>query len=299
MADTPNTNTPNNDSGASNMRWRAPAAIPTTPIAPPGRQPVYPGEDISGNPTTPIAPPGGQPVFPGFGWPDFPIFPTPIPPSNTLFGRVRFLNASTSGQNLDVFINNRNVFSGSTFATVSTNIDVPDGFHTVTVRQTNGRVLYQQTLGFVSGENVTMVILDIPGGVTLAKVSDMGCTNVAQGFGCFRVANMSFNGSRYDVRVPNNQIVFSNVGFREVTSYKQAAAGNYTFLLTSSQPTITTIREMPVLLLTAITGGSCPSCTANNTVLTFNLNIQAGKSYTSYIIGNPWSNQFQVFTLED
>ena len=29
------------------------------------------------------------------------------------------------------------------------------------------------------------------------------------------------------------------------------------------------------------------------------INVRPGRAYTSYIIGNPWSNIYQVFTLED
>ncbi|MBE5971336.1 MAG: DUF4397 domain-containing protein [Lachnoclostridium sp.] len=286
------------------------AGIPTTPVAPPGGMPAYPGDDIANIPTTPVAPEGGRPAYPGnMQWPDlrpdfrpdFPIFPFPTPnvPSVTYYGQVRFLNATTNGMNLDVLIDGQNVFSGSTFATVSNYSQVSDGFHTVTVRRTNGPILYQQTLAFVSGERVTMVILDTNGGVTLTKVSDMGCTNVPSGSGCIRVANMSYNGSSYDVRLFNNQIVFAGVGYKEVTSFKQATSGNYTFFVTNSQVNVTTFNELPQLVFAVITGTACPGCAVNNPLLTYSINVRPGRAYTSYIIGNPWSNMYQVFTLED
>ncbi len=281
------------------------AGVPTTPVAPPGGMPVYPGDDIAGIPTTPIAPSGGMPVYPGPTWPDCPIYPLPTPtipiitiPSVTYYGQVRFLNASTNGLSLDVYIDNQSVFSGSSFATVSTYTQVSDGFHTVTVRQTHGQVLYQQTLAFVSGEKVTMVLLDSSGGITLTKVSDMGCTNVPSGYGCLRVTNMTYSGSSYDVRLFNNQIVFAGIGYKDVTSFKQASAGNYTFFITNAQTSVTSFNELPVIIFTAIVGG-CPACTVANPLLTYSINIRAGKAYTSYIIGNPWSNLYRVYTLED
>ena len=160
---------------------------------------------------------------------------SPSLPSSPYSSQVRFLNASTNGQDLDVWIDGRNIFSGSTFATVSSYIQVSDGFHTVTVRRTNGPALYRRTLSFISGEKVTMVLLDTPGGITLSRVSDMGCTNIPAGYGCLRVANMSYSGSNYDVRTFNNQIVFGGVGFKGVTTFKQTAAGNYTFFVTASR----------------------------------------------------------------
>ena len=286
------------------------AGIPSTPVAPPGGMPVYPGDDLANTPTTPIAPEGGRPAYPGnMQWPDlrpdfrpdFPLFPFPSPniPSVTYYGQVRFLNATTNGMNLDVLIDGQNVFSGSTFATVSNYTQISDGFHTITVRRTNGPVLYQQTLAFISGERVTMVILDTNGGVTLSKVSDMGCTNIPSGSGCIRVANMSYNGSNYDVRLFNNQIVFAGVGYKEVTSFKQATAGNYTFFVTNSQVNISSFNELPQLVFAVITGTSCPGCAVNNPLMTYSINVRPGKAYTSYIIGNSWTNLYQVFTIED
>lgn len=285
---------------------QTPSDIPTTPIAPPDGTPAYPGDDISGIPTTPVAPPGGTPTYPGptYGnstFPDFPIFrfPSQNYPSAAYYGQVRFLNASTGDYTLDVLIDGQNVFSGSDFATVSSYISVSDGFHSITVRRTRGTILYQQTLAFVSGERVTMVILDNAVGVTLTKVSDMGCTNVPSGYGCLRVANMTYNGSSYDVRLFNDQVLFASVGFKEVTSFKQASAGNYTFFVTSAQSSITSFNELPVLIFGSIIRGNCVGCAINNPLLTYNVNVRAGGAYTSYIIGNLWSNMYQVLTLED
>ncbi len=294
--------------GTTRDFWDDLAGIPTTPIAPPGGPP---GDAVEDTPTTlpsyPVPPEENnrpnRPDRPGNGtvWPDYPLVPLPTPglPSVTYYGQVRFLNATTNGMNIDVIIDGQNVFSGSTFASVSTYIQISDGFHTVTVRRTNGPILYQQTLAFVSGERVTMVILDQNGGVTLSKVSDMGCTNVPNGYGCLRVANMSYNGSNYDIRLFNNQIAFAGVGYKEVTSLKQASAGNYTFFVTNAQYNISTFNELPQLVFAVITGTTCANCVVNNPLLTYSINVQAGKTYTSYIIGNPWSNMYQVYTIED
>lgn len=291
---------------AASAVWTDIAGIPTTPIATDGPPVASLEDDIAGIPTTPIAT-GGPPVYPGnsYPFPDYPLYPFPYPgypstlPSVTLFGQARFLNASTNGATLDAYIDGQNVFSGSSFATVSVYLQVSDGFHTVTIRKTNGQILYQQTLAFVAGEKITLVILDTANGVTLAKVSDMGCTNVPSGYGCLRVANMSYSGSGYDVRTFQNQIAFSGVGYKDVTSYKQAAAGNHTFFVTGSQLSVTSFGELPVILLAAFAAGSCPGCTVANPILTFSVSVEAGKAYTSYIIGNPWSNLFRVYTLEE
>ena len=111
------------------------AGIPVPPIASPGGRPVYPGDDdLAGIPTTPVAPSGGRPVYPDntIGRPGFPTisFPVTYPTvsGGNYYSRVRFLNASTSGRTLDVYIDGRNIFSGSEFATISSYIRVTDGF---------------------------------------------------------------------------------------------------------------------------------------------------------------------------
>ncbi len=117
------------------------------------------------------------------------------------------------------------------------------------MRRTNGQIYYQQTIAFVSGERLTMVILDTVSGVSLTRVSDMGCTNVPAGYGCLRVANMSYAGSSYDVRTFNNQTAFAGIGYKEVTSYKQTSSGTYTFFVTGSQYAVSALGELP---------GPCP-----------------------------------------
>ena len=241
-----------------------------------------------------------SPQVPTVNWPDFPVFtlPAQTAPAASYYSQVRFLNAASGRQNLDIYIDNPQVLSGSGFGMVSPYMKVSDGFHTITIRRGNGPVLFQQTLAFISGEKATFVILDTPGGVTLTKVSDMGCTNVPSGYGCFRAANMSYNGSSYDVRMFNNQVIFSDIGYKEVTSFKQAAAGSHTFFVTNAQFPVAAFRELPIILLSAL-AGSCPACAVNNPLLSFSLNVEAGKAYTSYIIGNPWSGTLRVLTTED
>ena len=144
-----------------------------------------------------------------------------------------------------------------------------------------------------------MVILDTVSGVSLTRVSDMGCTNVLAGYGCLRVANMSYAGSSYDVRTFNNQTACAGIGYQEVTSYKQPSSGTYPFFVTGSQYAVSALGELPVLVLSSIVGVSCPTCTVANPLLTFNVNVRAGRAYTCYIIGNPWSGLFRAYVLED
>ena len=274
--------------------------IPSTPIAPEGGRPVFPGPDNI--PSTPVAPEGGRPVAPGPGIniPGFPVFPSfPTVPSPQYFGQVRFLNASTNSFPVNISVDNTTYAINSRFGTI-TNYDwIADGFHTITVRRATGlrSILLQQTFPFTAGVKVTMILTDTPsGGLNMVKVTDTGCNNLPFNAGCYRLANMSFSGSNYDLMLYGGETVFRNVGFQEVTSYKQAMAGSYQFYVTNSSSRFSVIREIPVIVIGAYTGGSM----VNEPLTSFQVDIAARRNYTTYLIGNTWSdNNFRAMTVED
>ncbi|MCI8950010.1 MAG: DUF4397 domain-containing protein [Lachnospiraceae bacterium] len=318
---TPDNYNPNNN--AENAGWHSPTQGGiTTPIAPEGGMPAYPGNMGSGDPNDgialPIAPEGGMPAYPGnmgSGDPNdgialpiapeggppvypgntcdscitFPIFPSiPSPPvMNPRYGQVRFINASTNNFPVNFSIDGTPYASNSQFSNVSHYQEICDGFHTVSVNRTTGMqaLLLQQTFPFIAGQKVTMVLMDArEGGLEMIQITDNGCNNLPAGYGCYRVANVSYSGSSFDVRMYNGDTVFRNVSFSQVTSYKRALAGNYTFYLTNTN-FYGAIRELPVIIIGAITGTSPIS----RPLATGNVTIQAGQNTTTYIMGNTWS----------
>lgn len=271
--------------------------IPVNPLPNPGEGgPVAPGNG-SNIPVIPLPNPGeGGPVAPGRPQPSWPIYP--VNPPAQYYGQVRFLNASTNSFPVNISIDNEPYAVNSRFATLSTYDWIGDGFHTVTVRRATGMrsILLQQTFPFVSGEKVTMVLVDSgSGGLNMIRVSDTGCRNLPYNSGCYRIANMSYAGSNYDLKLYGGETVFRSIGFQEVTSYKQAVAGSYEFYLTRAN-SFSVIRELPIIVIGAIAGSNMSS----QPLVSFFADIQAGKKYTSYIIGNTWSdNSFRVMTVED
>lgn len=243
------------------------------------------------NPITPTFPTFPvQPAFPS--WPSFPGTPSQA------YSQVRFLNASTNGFTVNIFIDNMTYAQNSRFATISNYGPVADGFHTVTVRRATGMrsILLQQTFPFVSGQKVTMVLTDSASGdLEIIRIVDTGCRNLPANSGCFRFANMTYSGTRFDLMLANGATVFRNINFQSVSSYKQAAAGSYLFYVTNSN-SYTFLRELPVIVVGVIAGSSG----IRQPVISFSANIAAGRNYTAYIIGNNWSNSnLQVLTVED
>lgn len=236
---------------------------------------------------------------PGWGWlpvtPGYPLYPSVSP---QYYGQVRFLNASTNSFPVNISIDNSAYAINSRFATVSNYDWISDGFHTITVRRATGlrSILLQQTLPFVAGQKVTMVLTDTAaGGLELIRVVDAGCSNLPYNSGCYRFANMAFSGSSYDLMMYGGETVFSNVRFQNVTAYKQAIAGSYQFYVTNSN-TYIFARELPIIVIGAVSA----SANMREPLVSIQVDITAGRNYTSYIIGNTWSgNYLQVLTVED
>lgn len=222
----------------------------------------------------------------------------PLCSPSQYFGQVRFLNASSNSFPVTISVDQVHYAINSRFGTVSDYDWISDGFHTITVRRAVGlrTILLQQTFPFVSGEKVTMVLTDSgSGSLNMIRVSDMGCTNIPYGTGCYRMANMTCHGSSYDLMLYGGETVFRNVGFQQVTPYKQAMAGSYQFYIANSA-NFSVIREMPVIVI----GVSPIYGTASQPLASIQVDIDAGKNYTSYLIGSTWSDHsFRVLTVED
>lgn len=311
-ADMTNAATPSEP--AETAGWHSPTQGGiTTPIAPEGGIPAYPGNmNQTGNENAgimlPIETENTFPAYPGNmncpscgscpSCPTLPIYPTiPSVPSYQ-YGQVRFINASTNTFPVNFSIDGTTYVPNSQFGNVSAYQPVSDGFHTVSINRTTGlqALLLQQTFPFTSNQKVTMVLTDAKeGGLELIQVSDVGCTNLPSGYGCYRVANMSYSGSSFDVQMYNGDTVFRNVSFTQVTSYKRALAGNYTFYL-SNATFYQAIRELPIIILGAITGAN----PMPNPLASGNVTIQAGQNTTTYIIGNTWSAySLRMLTVND
>ena len=308
---------------------------PVTPLPNPEEGgAAYPGNDAN----TPVVPlPGfeeGGPVYPGNdntgsiggnwnwgngnngnwgnngnnnngnGWSTgfFPITPTNPTISPRYYGQVRFLNASTNSFAVNISIDGTAYAINSRFGTISNYDWIADGFHTVTVRRASGMrpVLLQQNFPFTAGEKVTMVLVDsASGGLEMVQVADTGCTTRAYNTGCYRFANMTFSGSRYDLLLYGGETVFRNVAFQTVTPYKQAMAGTYQFYVTSSN-SYSFLREIPIIVIGVNGSGTITGNNMAQPLLSAQIEIASGQDYTSYLIGNTWSDMgLRLLTVED
>lgn len=308
--------------GTPEMNEQNEEATPSIPLPEPGEGgAVYPGSDAN----TPVVPlPGfeeGTPAFPGNmnpssgssgntggnwgnNWSNnfFPLTPSAPSISPRYYGQVRFLNASTNSFAVNITIDGTAYAINSRFGTISNYDWISDGFHTVTVRRASGMraVLLQQNFPFTAGEKVTMVLTDSStGGLEMVQVSDTGCNSRAFNTGCYRFANMTYSGSRYDLMLYGGETVFRNVSFQTVTPYKQAVAGTYQFYVTASN-SYSFLREIPILVIGTSSNQAISGIQQNQPLLSAQIEIASGQNYTSYLIGNNWSDMgLRLLTVED
>ncbi|MCI9362335.1 MAG: DUF4397 domain-containing protein [Hungatella sp.] len=276
----------------------------STPNYTEGGIPAYPGNDNNYGINTPNYTEGGIPAYPGNNnnvtiLPSFPSFPSFCPSCpSTSYGQVRFLNASTNNFSINITVDSTTYASNISFGTITGYSTISDGFHTITVRRSTGlrAMLVQQTFPFSANERYTMVLVDsAQGGVNLIQVPSTSCSNISSNIGCYRVANMAYSGSNFDVMLYSHDAVFRNVGFEDVTAYKQAAAGSYQFYITNAA-NFTVIRELPALVIGAVVTGTFTS----EPLVSYQVDISGRSKYTSYLIGNTWSgSNFRVLTVED
>ena len=286
------------------------ANIPVAPLPEPGEGgPVYPGNDNTGTI-------GGNWNWGNGNWENngnnssgngwntsfFPITPTNPTISPRYYGQVRFLNASTNSFAVNITIDGTAYAINSRFGTISNYDWISDGFHTITVRRVSGMrsVLLRQNFPFTAGKKVTMVLVDsASGGLEMVQISDTGCNTRAYNTGCYRFANMTFSGSRYDLMLYGGETVFRNVAFQTVTPYKQAMAGTYQFYVTNSN-SYSFLREIPIIVIGVNGSGTITGNNMAEPLLSAQIEIAAGQNYTSYLIGNTWSDMgLRLLTVED
>ena len=286
------------------------ANIPVAPLPEPGEGgPVYPGNDNTGTI-------GGNWNWGNGNWGNngnnnngngwntsfFPITPTNPTISPRYYGQVRFLNASTNSFAVNITIDGTAYAINSRFGTISNYDWISDGFHTITVRRVSGMrsVLLRQNFPFTAGKKVTMVLVDsASGGLEMVQISDTGCNTRAYNTGCYRFANMTVSGSRYDLMLYGGETVFRNVAFQTVTPYKQAMAGTYQFYVTNSN-SYSFLREIPIIVIGVNGSGTITGNNMAEPLLSAQIEIAAGQNYTSYLIGNTWSDMgLRLLTVED
>ena len=286
-ADTPVVPMPNPGEGGPVPDGEAEGNFPVVPLPNPGEGGPIPDFDNGQTPVIPLPNPGEGgplPTFPnrpnnGIWGSIITVFPRPIIPcyfcSTTQYGVVRFLNAAAGYNPFIIYINNQMVVNGLDNAEVSQYGRVSSGMQTVTVSGQNGYVYIQKQINVPLNGAVTVAIINTNSGLDLMEITDSNC-NGGLNTGCFRVCNLSNTNRSVNVTLNGGAVIFQNVNYREVTSFRYLPAGYYTVSVSNS---------------TSFSGSP---------LLTSNIYIRGNVSYTLYVFN--WNNSqdaIRILIVED
>ena len=257
---------------------------PVAPLPNPGEGgPVYSGEDDGPVPVIPWPNPdddGHVPVAPlpnpGEGGPVSPgnvIQPLPVQPLPTItYAAVRFLNAAYGYPAFRVYVGNRRAAGLLNFASLSGYTRLAAGYQTVTVTGLNR-----------------------PGGLDLLRITDTCCFAPSRA-AHFRVGNLARNSGALDVLLPDGRAAYSDVRFKEITSFKRIAPGAYEFLFAETN-------QLPAPAYTDIETLDSAFIGANplpDTAASVYLQVTRGRAYTVYLLQNGQSyNAVSPLVVED
>ncbi|MEY8354844.1 DUF4397 domain-containing protein [Lachnospiraceae bacterium 54-53] len=207
------------------------------------------------------------------------MVPKPIVPcffcDSTEYGLVRFLNAAAGYNPFLIYINDRLVVNGLDNGELSEYGRVSVELQTVTIADENGYVYLEKQINVPDDGAITAALINTDSGLDLMEITDLYC-NGGINTGCFRVCNLSITNRNINVLLNGGAAAFSNIGYREVTSFQYVLTGYY---------------------LVSVSGSSAYSLSV---LLTTNLYIRGNTSYTLYVFN--WDNTqdaIRILIVED
>lgn len=287
---------------------RAGGADAVIPLPFPGEGgPVYPGNDIPVEPVIPLPFPGeGGPVYPGNDIPVEPVIPLPFPGEggpvypgcpngNCGSSRVRFLNAAYNYPAFRISLDNNRFVNRLNYASVSGYGRVRSGYQVVTITGVNGRVYLQKSMPFHVNGLTTIAVVKTSSGLDLLQIPD-NCCPPSNGYSSFRVGNLAYNSGPLDVLMSDGRVVYGDLRYKEVASFRRIAPGNYQFFYAD-----TNLTPMPPALdIEPLDPSWLGVYPPYNTFGSLILNATGREVFSVYLIQNgPGRNNIQNLILVD
>ncbi len=147
---------------------------------------------------------------------------------NKEYSLVRFLHAVPEGEEVDIYINNVPFYKGLEFTEFSPYVYVPQGNYTVTIylEDTQENPIVNEKIDVNVNELVTIAITGESEDIKLLSIVEE--TEVVSGSNAkVRVVHLSPNAPAVNI-VADNQELFANVKYRDVTPYIAIPAKEYT-----------------------------------------------------------------------
>lgn len=142
--------------------------------------------------------------------------------------RVRFLNAGYNYPAFRIFVGSRQVVNLLNYASASSYENFSTGYQTVTVAGSNGYVYIQKAMPFQANTVTTIAIINTTSGLDLLQITD-SCCPPTNGYSSFRVGNLAYNSGPMDVILSDGRVVYTDLRFKEVGTFKRIRPGTYQF----------------------------------------------------------------------
>lgn len=193
--------------------------------------------------------------------------------------RVRFLHAAYGYPTLRIRVNRVQMANWLTYGSLSTYGRVPAGYQTVTVIGMDGVIYLQKTLPFQYNTSSTIAVVNRSGGIDLLQISDH-CCSPSRGYANFRVSNLIYNSAPLDVLLVDGRVIYSDVHFKETTSFKRIRPGEYQFFFAQTE-----LDPMPVWMdIETLDSAFLGEEPLTETVASVYLNVQRGMNYTVFLL---------------
>lgn len=207
--------------------------LPICPEIPDGERPmprsVHEQEegDLAQTPVIPLPNPGeGGPITDAPGnW--LPGFLRPAGAS------VRFLNAAYGYPAFRIMVERKIRTRHLSYSALSDYSRVASGYRTITVVGPDGYVYLQKSLPFRGNSVSTVAVINRPGGLDLIQISDL-CCHPGGGWSNIRLCNLAHQSGPVDMLLADGRVLYTDVQFKETTSFKRIRPGAYEFWFTDT-----------------------------------------------------------------
>ncbi|MBQ3615172.1 MAG: DUF4397 domain-containing protein [Anaerotignum sp.] len=185
----------------------------------------------------------------------------PIIPGITLYGYIRFLNASPGEQRVDIYVNGRKVADSLLYREFTEYMKVFPGWYRIAVYAAGTRrnPLTVTTLRIRANDIITMAVTGLSGDISTQTINDsrrwLGGNNAY-----VRFVQLSPNAPAMDAYW-DDALVLAELNYGDVSRYLQTTAGSHNLKMRDS-----------------LSGA--------NLVESPDVSVENGKAYTIYIVGD-------------
>ena len=141
---------------------------------------------------------------------------------------LRVFHAAPQAPAVDVYINEKLVFSNLQFTQFSSYVKLKEGEYRIDIFQTGTMVqpIISGSLDLDEGQMLTIAAIGNLDDLSLLVINDNADKKASSKVSSFRVVHLSPNTPAVDILV-NNKILVENLAFKQNTSYVDIAPGSY------------------------------------------------------------------------